>query len=150
MGIISSSLPKPRDYTADELAARKSLFSQFDADQDGLLNVEEVSKYLKEIGIKTEIAILVCAIYTNGKASGINFDHFLSFDTAQEKYKNHFRGLCKLFFDALDINGNGILEPKELIVIGKITGMDKTEDEIKQLYPEGLVFDKFLTEFDLA
>ncbi|CAB9504329.1 expressed unknown protein [Seminavis robusta] len=82
---------------------------------------------------------LLNGLATGGIAVGAYSIYFASrtkLDTFRRRIFKRLRDPSKVAFDAIDSNGNGYLEPREISRVAQILGIDLSEEELSQAFDE--------------
>nr|GMC90109.1 calcium-dependent protein kinase 13 [Ipomoea batatas] len=98
----------------EEVEDLKEIFGKIDADNDGIVSIEELKVGLQKLNsqlAESEIQMLIEAIDTNGKGT-LDYGEFIAVSLHLQRMANdeHLRKAFSYF----DKNGNGYIEPDEL------------------------------------
>lgn len=125
-----------KKYTPEELQTLRSAFDSIDTDGNGKLDVQELRTFMGQVGMEESFSELVLFLFDADHNGTISFPEFTKFLAAIEEMEKDPHKFFKLVFDALDVDGSGSIEAKEMVEFGRLCGMPMTFDEANQAIKE--------------
>ncbi|KAJ8533912.1 hypothetical protein K7X08_007236 [Anisodus acutangulus] len=120
----------------EEVEDLKEMFRKIDTDNDGIVSVEELKEGLQKVNSQladSEVKMLIEAIDTNGKGT-LDFGEFIAISLHLQRMANdeHLHRAFSFF----DKDGNGFIEPDELLDALKEDGSDDCTDVANDIFQE--------------
>ncbi|KAL3617497.1 Calcium-dependent protein kinase 13 [Castilleja foliolosa] len=120
----------------EEVEGIKEIFTKIDADNDGIVSTEELKAGLQKLNsqlAESEVQMLIEAVDINGKGT-LDYGEFLAISLHLKRMAND-EHLHKAF-SYFDKDGNGYIEPVELLNALKEDGADDSADVANDIFQE--------------
>ena len=138
-----------KNFTEKELAEFKKIFDDMDLDGNGVLSKDEMSGYLKKLGLDGELADLMFAIYDHDNNGVLDFDEFCQFSNDMKKKSEDPSYFVGVLFTALDTDKSGTLSGDELARFMKLLKISAKPDLGNREITTIAEFRKFLESLNI-
>lgn len=106
--------PEFKDFSKEDKANLFEAFKAIDADQNWRLSTDELQVFMNECNLDSTFTELIMRIIDKDDDKMVVFSEFLSFIDLLKKVQSDSKVLFKMLFNAIDKDGNGYLDQKEI------------------------------------
>ena len=122
------------ELTEAQLAQLRQSFQVIDTDHNGLLDKEELTRFMKASGLDVKFVPAIFLLFDTNKDGGLSFDEFKEYLKACLMNGSDPRHFFRLIFNAIDSDGSGSLCAEEMVQFAQLCGKDITmEDALREL-----------------
>lgn len=144
------------NFSKDELKALELSFKTIDVDHNGYLSPEELHTFMERNNLPTQFLKAIYKLFDKNNDNSLSFPEFCEYLNICMKSASEPRLLFKMIFDSIDLNHNGSLDVKEMMLFGDLVNIPMTKEqaaaELKQLDTDNngrLEFDELCRAFGI-